>query len=861
MDGSGNIWVVDLGGVHEFDPDGTLLQDVWDSGVPAGFAGLQGVAFDSQGRLYLADKGNQRVLVYEIVSNTLVYSTTIGETGVPGGDDGHFDGPSSVATDSSDRLYVTDTDNHRVQRCTDSGGWTCTTFTTVGGGGISWGFSVWVDTNDAVFVTNPALDEVIRCDSAGICARFVSTDPQGPSDVAVDSAGNVFVSFWEGVEGGGFAIHKYDSSGAPLGVFAGVSGVPYTTDDQHINAPGGIHVDANDDIAFLAGQQLIKMDAGGDRFWEFGVPGVYGGYSGDEEYLFLPVRVDVDANGNSYVANQLDVRILDEHGTYSATLGTGCCGGEYGFWFATGVAVDQETGTIYVSDSGYHRVQVYNSSLVYQATLGEEGVPGSDNAHFSNPGSVHVDQAGNIYVADRDNCRVQKFNRQRVYQMTFGITGECDESFGKLGNVADVAVDSQGRVFLTYWGYVQVYDEAGNYLTNVGGRFDGQLAVDLDSAGNVYVADSFNHIIQVFAPGVPGWRQVNINGFGDRWGGLIGGLVDFNGQLYAGISGGDGARIWRQSGTSWEAMVTDGFGSADNLAIDHLYPFDGQLYAGTVNDLGGGEVWRSSNGLDWTNVVTDGFGDPTNGEIMRFTEFNSAIYAGTWSYTTTHGAEIWRSITGNAGDWSRVVANGFNDDAGNGVVLSFEPYNGYLYAGTMSATGGEVWRSSTGNTGSWTQANADGFGDAGNGGVSALSAFGGHLYAATHHNTGAGSEVWRCQACDGTDWQQVVDNGFGTTGRRRMPALEVAGGYLFLAIGDNQSETWLGVWRTANGTNWEQVGFGGFGDPGNSGTYFDNAMTAFHNSLYIGTSNWFNGGEVWQFSPQQVFLPLVVRNH
>jgi hypothetical protein len=861
LDGSGNIWVVDSDGVHQFAPDGLLLQDVSDSGEPTGFSQLEGVAFDSQGRLYLADKDNERVLVYEIVSDTLVYSTTIGATGVPGGDDGHFNQPVSLAIDSSDRLYVADRDNKRVQRCTHAVSWACTTFYTVTD--TSQGLSVGVDNSDHVYISHPSNCQVVKCDSAGSCAVLISTNPLGSSDVAVDSAGNVFLSFAESLFGtGDYTIRKYDSSGAPLGVFAGVSGVPYTTDDEHFNAPEGIVIDSHGDIAVVAGNQLIKMEPDGDRIWAWGVPGVAGWPA--DGLMLLPGDVEVDSDGTYYVTDLLHVTIIRSNGTYSATLGHGCCTGPYALWFNRGVAVDPESGKIYASSSFNHVVHVYDASLNYLTDLGEEGVAGSDNAHFSNPANVYIDQAGNIYVADTDNCRVQKFNRQRVYQKTFGITGQCGESFDKLESVDDVAVDSQGRVFVTFWGYVRVYDQAGNYLTNVGGEaggYGGRLSVDVDSAGNVYVADSFNHIIQVFAPGVPNWRQVNINGFGDRWGSLVGGLVDFNGQLYAGISSGDGARIWRQSGTSWTAVVTDGFGSADNWAIDHLYPFDGQLYAGTVNDLGGGEVWRSNNGLDWTNVATHGFGDPTNGEIMHFTEFNSAIYAGTWSYTTTRGAEIWRSTTGNAGDWSRVVANGFNDDANNGAVVSFEPYNGYLYAGTLSSTGGEVWRSSTGNTGSWTQVNADGFGDAGNAGVSALSAFGDYLYAATHHNAGVGSEVLRCQACDGTDWEQVVDNGFGTTGRRRTPALEVVGGALYLAIGDRESETSLGVWRTTNGTDWEQVGFGGFGDASNYTTYFDNAMTAFHNSLYIGTSNSSNGGEVWQFFPRQIFLPLVVRNH
>lgn len=146
------------------------------------------------------------------------------------------------------------------------------------------------------------------------------------------------------------------------------------------------------------------------------------------------------------------------------------------------------------------------------------------------------------------------------------------------------------------------------------------------------------------------------------------------------------------------------------------------------------------------------------------------------------------------------------------------------------------------------QVNADGFGDTGNAGVSALSAFDGYLYAATHHSIPGGAQVWRCQVCDGSDWTKVVSNGFGNTDTRRMPALEVFDNNLYVGIGNNF--TGIEVWRTANGTNWEQVGFNGFGDVRNRATYYDNAVTTLNNSLYIGTENYADGGEIWLYKPQ-----------
>lgn len=113
----------------------------------------------------------------------------------------------------------------------------------------------------------------------------------------------------------------------------------------------------------------------------------------------------------------------------------------------------------------------------------------------------------------------------------------------------------------------------------------------------------------------------------------------------------------------WTSVVTDGFGGQYNIGIDHLIEFNGKLYAGTWNSTPnppytdtGGEIWRSSNGMEWEKVVSGGFGDRYNGEVFHMAVFDNQIYASTWVVTTTHGTRIWRSATGNAGDWTQVAA-------------------------------------------------------------------------------------------------------------------------------------------------------------------------------------------------------------
>ena len=142
--------------------------------------------------------------------------------------------------------------------------------------------------------------------------------------------------------------------------------------------------------------------------------------------------------------------------------------------------------------------------------------------------------------------------------------------------------------------------------------------------------------------------------------------------------------------------------------------------------------------------------------------------------------------------------------------------------------------------------------------ISALAVFKDTLYASTRGATGFGAQVWRCQECTGGDWSQVVDNGFGDANTNRPSALEVLDDRLYFVVGNNF--TGLEVWRTADGTNWEQVGFAGFGNANNRGTYWDNAVAVHGNTLYVGTGNWTEGGEVWLYQ-HRVYLPQTLKNY
>ncbi len=355
---------------------------------------------------------------------------------------------------------------------------------------------------------------------------------------------------------------------------------------------------------------------------------------------------------------------------------------------------------------------------------------------------------------------------------------------------------------------------------------------------------------------VPGWIQVNEDGFGAVTNRRMSAMETFNGMLYTGTSNmTNGAELWRSTdGFTWGAVITGGLVYTSLFRIEDLVEFSGHLYASTVADQTDGprppEVWRSSDGLDWTRIITDGFGDTASFSISEMTVFSNSLYAGTCSDA---GAAIWRTADGLG--WQPDSANGFGVGSEIQCIKAFTVFSDALYAGTSNlTTGAEIWRSD-GLT--WTAVMTGGFGTLDNDHIPSLATFDNALYALTRNFT-TGSEIWR--TADGLMWTLVITGGLTTPDNFGGGGLVVYEDRLYFITGNEVSGS--EVWRTADGATWEQVGFGGWGDPLNIGPNSDNSIVIFNNQLFVGTvkpSAVASGGEVWLYLPKAVYLPLVQR--
>ncbi|PIV71315.1 hypothetical protein COW57_00215, partial [Candidatus Roizmanbacteria bacterium CG17_big_fil_post_rev_8_21_14_2_50_39_7] len=132
----------------------------------------QGLAIDSTDILYVLDTGNNRVIRYTVPLST-VSGTALGVTttwGAYGTAAGQFNNPTGIATDDT-YVYIADTDNNRVQKCT-SDGVTCTVWGALGtyNGKFSSPKGITYDDSQAperVYVTDTGNNRVQWFDTSG----------------------------------------------------------------------------------------------------------------------------------------------------------------------------------------------------------------------------------------------------------------------------------------------------------------------------------------------------------------------------------------------------------------------------------------------------------------------------------------------------------------------------------------------------------------------------------------------------------------------------------------------------------------------------------------------------------------------
>lgn len=286
MDTNGNFYIADEGNdtIRKITPDGTVSTFAGTPGVSgtnngpvltASFNHPVGLAFDQNGNLFVLESQSDDV---RMITPGGMVSTFAGSPGVSGTNNGvgtqaQFFLPIGIAVDSSNNVYVGDTQNHAIREITPDG-----TVSTLAGMIGSEGTNNGTGTN------------------AGFSF---------PEGVAVDSDGNVFV-----VDNGDFTIREITPAGV-VTTLAGLSGVSGSSDGTGTNAefdfPFGLTIDANRNLYVVdSGNALIrKVTPSGTVTTLAGAPGDTGyvDATGDQCRFNDPEGIAVDSSGNLYVVD------------------------------------------------------------------------------------------------------------------------------------------------------------------------------------------------------------------------------------------------------------------------------------------------------------------------------------------------------------------------------------------------------------------------------------------------------------------------------------------------------------------------------------------------------------------------------
>lgn len=196
-----------------------------------------------------------------------------------------------------------------------------------------------------------------------------------------------------------------------------------------------------------------------------------------------------------------------------------------------GVAFDA-AGTLYVSDYYNYAVRRVARDGRVTTLAGNVGEPGGSDgtgsaARFDRPLGLALDPAGNVYVADSGNHTVRKIAADGAVTTLAGRAGEPGSADGaardaRFRSPCDVAVDGAGNVYVadsynhvirkisaagavtTLAGLVEMKGgaPAGGFANGAGraARFRCPRGLAVDAAGNLLVADTDNAVIRKVTP-------------------------------------------------------------------------------------------------------------------------------------------------------------------------------------------------------------------------------------------------------------------------------------------------------------------------------------------------------------------------
>jgi sugar lactone lactonase YvrE len=497
-DRGGNVYVADTqnatirkitpGGVVTTLAGSPLMRGSADgTGRDARFNHPSAVAIGSDGMVYVADSRNYTI---RKVTPEGVVTTLAGSPGLGGNVDGtgsaaRFESLTGLTVDATGNVYAVDADNYAIRKTTPAG--VVTTLKDGTGKPVSLGAPVGIaiDRAGTIYVTDSSA--VRKITTAGVVTTLADAGYNNPrfsrpTGVAVDGDGNVYVD-----DRDRHSVWKIN----PAGVVTPLAG-SYTPRGRADGIGSAARFSSPEGVATDSAGAVYVADTGSGSIRKITPAGMVTTLATN---LSGPEGVALDGGGNVYVldgpGNQHTIQKISPAGVVT-TLATAPGVGSIAAAGGAVYTVDEESfairkispegsdgGDIYVPDTKNHMIRKITPAGVV-TTLAGSGRDGSANgtgsdARFNFPLAAAVG-SGNVYVADTFNQTIRRITVAGVVTTVGGSPEQRGSADG---------TGSASRFFLP-------------------------RGIATDSAGNVYVADTNNHRIQVGRPALADAATIDV---------------------------------------------------------------------------------------------------------------------------------------------------------------------------------------------------------------------------------------------------------------------------------------------------------------------------------------------------------------